>query len=163
MLCGFIKRFSLFHHPLRNFNTTFSPKAIIVSHQIPQNTRAAKEQPVRVDWREEVSSLSPEIKEEIAERRNSDPFSNTLSILSKHYGVSKRAIGAVAKLNPHNRERVISANIYKMNPSNNWKGPIHYRKVKTIQKERMEYDQQLEKQQKLKKKVEEHKENATIV
>merc|ERR1712130_536447 len=136
---------------------------VIVRHSVPQTTKTAYSPPTSVDWTQEVKSLPEESKSEIAQLRNENPFEWSLSKLSQKYQISRRAVGAVAKLNADNKERVISANIYKMNPSSNWKGPVHYRKVRNIQKEREEYDAHRAKQKRSTEALENAKSNATLV
>ena len=147
----------------RGFQTSLAPQTVVVRHSIPTSSKTAYSPSTPVDWTEEVKSLSEEQKSEIAQLRNENPFVWSLSTLSQKYQISRRAVGAVAKLNGDNRERVISANIYKMNPSSNWKGPVHYRKVRNIQREREEYDAQREKRKRSTEALENAKSKATLV
>ena len=152
---------SLFNNCSRLFGSSFTPRTIVVQHEL--KAKEAAEPAMRVNWKEELASLSPEIKEELQTLRNEDPFKNSLTQLAKKHSLTRRTVGAVAKLNADNKERVISADIYKMNPSNNWKGPVHYRKIRTIQVEREEYDRKREKLKQAKKNIENAKANATLV
>lgn len=148
----------------REINTT-EKKAIVVPHTFGQgssksNAKEIKEQNQQNRY---VLADSPQLIEEITELRNKDPLKYSVGFLAKQYSVPKQSITYYCKLNDRNKEIVKSASIYKMNPSNNWKGQIHYRKIKTLQKERIEYDKQLEKIQLQEKKLEDHKKSSNIV
>lgn len=144
------------------FQTSFVPRTVIVRHKLKSTEDSFVPKP-RVDWKTEVESLDDSVKEEIKNLRNDNPFEWSLSTLSKKYNISKRAIGIIAKLNSENKEKVNSYNIYKMNPSSNWKGPIHYRRIRTIQKQREEYDKKRETSKIKAKYIENAKANATLV
>ena len=147
----------------REFSGSVVTRTVVIRHEVRAVTPKAYTPPVRVDWQEEVKVLSTDVKEEITHLRNENPFEWSLSKLSQKYQISRRAVGAIARLDADNKERVKSANIYKMNPSSQWKGPIHYRKVRNLQKEREQYDAQREKEKRSRQALENAKAKATLV
>merc|ERR1712137_380484 len=151
-----------FFRSLRLFSSSFVPRNFVVHHQLKPKEGTIPTA-TQVNWKEELASLTPEVKEELQKLRNGDPFKNSLTQLAKRFNLTRRTVGAVAKLNGENKEKITSADIYKMNPSDNWKGAIHYRKIRTMQKEREEYDRQRAKLQVQQKNIRNAKAKAKIV
>src|SRR3990167_4787756 len=130
----------------RTFHSSPIPFAVIISHPstLSQTTKKAeiKKSSFCPTWKNEVKDLDESTIEEIVKLRNSDPFTLSRKKLAEKYSISPYTVNKIAPLSPNNREKIISAAIYAINPTENWKGPLHYHNTRKLQKERQTLDKQ---------------------